>query len=148
MSTFDKGKWAEAEVEKWLTARSNAEAGFAWHRYPDSRSARGALAAQPADYVIGHLPLNGNRYAMHLEVKETAELRRLPKAKIGQYGKLKLFTLAGFRARVLVYRSAHKDWVYFDEPALFDYPECPASFPFAGRRSFPSHTEALKEIFG
>lgn len=147
---FDPGKWAEDEARKWLEARSLADAHFAYHRYPDARSAQGSLSPQPADYLVaqgskwaGKIPL-----AWHLEVKETAQETRLPKAKIRQYGLLKKFDWAGFRTVVLVFRSAFNDWVYLTSDDLFNHDEVPASFSMKGKKSFPTHAEALQEIFG
>lgn len=147
----DKGKWAEARAQDWLDARLKSEYGFAYHRYPDARSARGALAAQPADFLVAHKKYAGivplSQKVVHLEVKETAELKRLPKTKIGQYGKLKLFLIAGITPVVLVYRSAFEDWYIFWAHDLFEYPECPASFPFTSNDTYPTASAALERIF-
>lgn len=146
MSISAKGKWAEKKVSDWLKARSEADAQFAWHRYPDASAARGALANQPADFLIGR-SWSGNREACHLEVKETKQERRLPKDKISQYGKLKLFDEAGFRTIVLIYRSTLNDWVYLRRRELFHFDEVPPSFPIFDRPTFPTAAAALEEIF-
>lgn len=138
----DPGKWAEGLVRDWLEQKSLNTAGFAFHRYPDARSAQGPLAAQPADFLVA---LDGK--ATHLEVKETKELLRLPKAKIRQYGMLKKFDWAGFDTKVLVYRSQVPDWVVLSSFDLFVHEECPPSFPFRGCLTFRSHAEALKDLF-
>lgn len=140
------GKWAEQQAQEWLEAKSSSVASFAWHRYPDAKAARGALAAQPADFLVGY-PLPNKSPAYHLEVKETAQENRLPKAKVSQYGKLKMFDEAGFNTIVLVYRSAFKDWLYLRRRELFYYDTCPPSFPFEGRPTFPTAAAALEEIF-
>lgn len=147
MSVSPKGKWAEKQASDWLTKRSTAEHGFAWHRYPDASAARGALANQPADFLVGRAWGNSRREACHLEVKETREVRRLPLAKIGQYGKLNLFHHAGFRTIVLVYRSEKRDWVYLTGLDLFGAPEVPKSFRIDDRPAFPDAQSALEEIF-
>lgn len=139
----DRGKAAEKLVQDWLEARSQAQASFAYHRYPDARAARGTLPAQPADYLVSQ-----PGKPVHLEVKECANALRLPKDKVSQYGKLKMFSLAGFRTFVLIYRSALSDWVFLNELDLFEHEECPASFPMSGLTSYPTHTKALERIFG
>lgn len=143
----DLGKWAEKKVNAWLEARSAANAAFAFHRYPDARAARGALAAQPADFLVA-ATLGDKKAAIHLEVKETAQKNRLPRSKIGQFGKLQMFHWAGFRTLIVVYRSEYDDWTYFVADDLFiDQDEPPKSFPFADDRSFRTEVELLDRLF-
>lgn len=145
----DRGKWAEDEVQKHLDARSTADFRFAYHRYPDTRAARNFIAKQPSDFLVAlqrELP-TPRKGTWHLEIKETAEERRLPKAKIGQYGKLKMFWWAGIEPVILVYRSKFNDWVFFTADDLMPFEECPKSFPFGTRRSYPTASDAMKEIF-
>ena len=136
------GKKAEKQVQAWLEARSAAGVAFAFHRFPDARAARGMLAAQPSDYLVAHR----GRMVL-LEVKETQQERRLPKAKVSQYGALLKFYLAGSDVIVLVYRSTTSDWVYLDADNLFDNAECPPSFPLYNLPAFASASDALEEIF-
>jgi hypothetical protein len=135
----DRGKWAQKQAQDYLEARSTRVAGFAFHRYPDAKAARGALTSQPADYLVGTA---GVPY--HLEVKETAEAKRLPKRKISQFGALMRFHWAGFKTVVLVFRSAFNDWVYFTDDDLFYHETTPASFVFP-TRSFPNAQAALDQ---
>jgi hypothetical protein len=145
----DLGKWAEGETQKWLTKRAESELGFAWHRMPDARSARGALAAQPGDFITARKVDGREPRTVWLEVKETAEERRFPRAKVAQWAKLRRFWIAGNDVIVLVYRSMFKDWTYLRARELFIYDgdEAPKSFPFEGRPTFPTHNEALDEIY-
>lgn len=139
------GKWAETQVQAWLTERSSGDWRFAFHRYPDARAARGALAAQPADFLVSD-PARGTS---HLEVKETAQRHRLPRAKVSQWGALYKFHLAGIPAYVLVYRNTCKDWVVLTAPDLhFNRDACPPSFPLEGLASFPTHQKALAHLYG
>lgn len=144
---FDPGKWAENEVEKVLKERSAASAYFAYHRYPDAKSAQGALSAQPADFEVTQAT-GVRRGAMNLEVKETKQEHRLPKTKIRQYGKLKMFDLAGKPAFVVVYRSTLNDWVVLNSEHLFGYEDCPPSFPLKDLRPFATAEGALNHILG
>ena len=144
---FDPGKWAENEAQKWLTNRSNADARFAWHRYPDAHAARGPLSAQPCDFLIGRKREGKEGLALHLEVKETAEVNRIPKDKITQFGKLYMFHLAGFQTRVLIWRSTHDDWVYLTQRELFFFDVVPKSFVLTDRPTFKTAADALQEMF-
>jgi hypothetical protein len=138
---LDPGKWAEKQAKDWLEAESNRVLTFAWHRYPDAKAARGALAAQPADFLVA------NNATYHLEVKETKEVNRLPKAKVRQYGMLLKFSLAGIKPYVVVYRSERKDWLYFSAAELFCFDACPPSFDMTHRPTFATCGDLLKEIF-
>lgn len=143
----DKGKWAEDRAVEWLVDQTQEHQDFAYHRFPDARAARGALAPQPADYLVAC----GWWRPFFLEVKETAEKNRLPKSKVSQYGKLLMFWWAGMVPRVLVYRSQYDDWIYFTEKELFrpaegTVDETPKSFPFEGRQSYPTAGAALCDI--
>lgn len=143
----NKGKWAEKQVQAWLDQATNAYADFAYHRYPDARSARGALAAQPADYLLA---FRQEAKVIHLEVKETMEKNRLPRSKIGQYGKLRKFWWAGITPKLIVYRGVYMDWVIFDECDLFpedDSLPAPASFAFGGRPTYLSAAYAMQSLF-
>lgn len=143
----DKGDWAEDQVKKWLTARQTATPTFAFHRYPDAKAARGALSPQPADFLISEPRANGSQFTANLEVKETAEIHRLPKKRISQFGKLLLFALSGMPCFVLVYRSHHSDWALFNHHHLFSDLER-KSFPFSdpGVLTFQTADEALKLV--
>lgn len=141
----DRGKWAEGQVEDWLKAHSSADARFAYHRFPDARSARGALSAQPSDFMV-HWSKDGRRDFCLLEVKETANKGRLPKSKIGQYGKLKLFDIAGATVVVVVYMSDSKEWTHLTAGDLFDHETVPASFKLTNAR-YPTPKQLLETIF-
>lgn len=139
----NRGKRTESEIEGWLDQRSDADIGFAWHPYPDARSARGALAKQPADYLVAR---KGHGVA-HLEAKETTATRSLAKSKIGQYGMLKKFDLAGMRTVVVVYASALDRWTYLTASDLFDHDVPPSSFKLCN----PMHESVdgvMTELFG
>lgn len=146
----DKGKWAEAEVQGWLDARLAAVRNFWYHRYPDARAARGALAPQPADFEVsfcwGSQYDPRTRYAMKLEVKETKRNNSLPLDKVGQYGKLKMAWWSGVRCFVVVYRSEKDDWTWLSDYEIFQYDDAPTSFVFDGKRSFPTAAAVMNEI--
>lgn len=150
----DAGKWAEREVRVWLEARTESDLTFKFHRYPDARAARGALPPQPADYIVAwrsRLPpgVIGNRpkHVYHLEVKETAQLKRLPRAKVRQYGMLFAFHLAGVEAYLPIFRSAYGDWVLLGPDQLFAEEDCPPSFDLTFLKPYPSAAALLEELF-
>ena len=138
----DMGKWAEAHTEEWLKAKSAETKLFNWHRFPDARAARGALAAQPSDWITAYAGVH-----VWLECKETAEKYRLPRAKVSQYSKLLAWHWAKAQVRVLVYRSQYQDWVFFDNKELFDHVETPTSFSWSGKPYFPTAASALDYIY-
>ena len=143
----DKGKWAEGKVQPELEKLAAQYAGFAWHRMPDAKAARGALSAQPADWITAMKYPDGTGTTVWLECKETAEEKRLPRAKVSQFPKLRMFWMASNSVRVIVYRSLYQDWIVFDELDLFMQQELPTSFPFAGKRSFETAAEAVHSIY-
>ena len=151
MNKFDPGKWAEDKVSEWLQECSLQDAGFAWHRFPDARAAQGRLAAQPADFLVSVAVEGGGNRTVYLEAKETAQERRLPKAKIGQYGMLRKFYWTNAEVLVLVYMSAYQKWCYLQANQLIDdlfcYEDCPASFPLTNLPQYDSAAEALEEYF-
>lgn len=139
---FDPGQWAEKQAKDWMDSRSNAVSSFVYHRYPDAKAARGALAAQPADYLVstrGHI--------LHLEVKETKQLNRLPKAKVRQYGMLLKWWWGNVKPYLIVYRSEAKDWVWLGPEQLFCFDECPPSFDMTQRPKFSTAADVLSHLF-
>lgn len=147
MTKLDPGKQAEKDVAVWLETCSQQDAGFAWLRFPDARSAMGRVAAQPADYLVSVAVEDGLNRTVYLEVKETANPSRLPKAKIGQYGMLRKFYWTNAHVLVLVYMSAHQQWVYLTGDDLFCFEDCPASFPLTNLPQYDTAAEALEEYF-
>jgi hypothetical protein len=101
----DRGKWAEKQIQDLLIAFNRKWIDVTYHRLPDARAARGALAAQPADFIVA---AHGHGY--FLEVKETQELHRLPRDKVKQIPDLRKFALAGMGFAVLVFHSAMEKW--------------------------------------
>jgi mRNA-degrading endonuclease RelE of RelBE toxin-antitoxin system len=140
------GKWAEKQVALVLDQCSNGSSSFAWHRLPDARSARGLLAAQPSDMIVSFATKHGNR-TIYLEVKETKDIRRLQKAKIGQYGLLYKFWLTQAHVLVLVFMSTHQQWVMLTGRQLFCYDECPPSFLLTDLKPYDTAAEALSAYF-
>jgi hypothetical protein len=151
---WEPGKFAERCVQDWLEARCRMYRDFAWHRYPDSRSARNPIAAQPSDFLAAQLEGRPERYlrrtkAVHIEVKEVAEQTRLPRSKIRQYGKLKLFDWAAFDTIVIVFITSLNKWCYLNAPQLFDYDEdeLPVSFNLRSQETFELCDDILNFTF-
>lgn len=131
-----RGKKAEKVVEALLKAWNTRE-GFAFHRYPDARAARGALAAQPADFLIAVQP----RGALHLEVKETKHEFRLARDKVSQVPVLNKFALAGVPFLVLVHHTETGIWRVVDDQLFRG--TTPASWDLRPYPTFASAREAL-----
>ena len=97
-------KIVEALFNEWNTKQC-----FAWHRMPDARSARGALAAQPGDYV--YFASKENRFmGGFIEVKASKHPFRIAKDKVRQLPKLRVFDLAGADNIVLVHHYLEGVW--------------------------------------
>lgn len=128
----DRGKATEKAVQKVLDAFNSQYADVTYHRYPDARAARGALAAQPSDYLVA---ARGTAY--HLEAKELEHDYRLPKDKLAQLPKLKKFKLAGMDFAVITYHTEIKKWRCI--PSTFFVGDVPPSWDL---REFPTYASA------
>lgn len=143
MSKTNDGKAAEALVREWLKARSEQDAKLAWHRLPDARAARGALAAQPSDFYV----VNRGVFS-HLEVKSTEQKTRLHRSKVSQYGALKSFHLAGGKCFVLVEMTYNNRWVILDNDILFpETDDTIVSFPLTTGMTYSNAQAALNDIY-
>lgn len=97
MSTGNRGKWAEGKFKDYASARSDTEAGFAEHRFPDARA--GSMQAAPADFMC---VLHARHYLV--EVKEVNHIRLLPHKNFApdKVARCRKWALAGSIVRVLV----------------------------------------------
>lgn len=111
MKKYSREWWASLppertgkETEKLVTTMFDAWNGlqtWAYHRLPDAKSARGALAAQPADFV--YFCNDGGMFCGgFIEVKACNHAFRIAKDKVRQLPTLKMFDLAGAANVVLV----------------------------------------------
>jgi hypothetical protein len=100
-----RGKPTEKQIEQGLNEYNAGILEFAWHRYPDTRSARAYLKAQPADYLVA---VQGKAY--HLEVKELRHPSRIAKDKISQLPVLLKFALAGLDFAVILHHTELDKW--------------------------------------
>jgi len=92
----------------------NKRQAFAWHRLPDTKSARmNMIAAQPADYIY-----RCNKKAGFIEVKGLAHAYRLPKDNISQLPTLHKWALAGSDDVVLVHHYMYGAWRAVDPRML------------------------------
>lgn len=142
---YDKGKLAEAVVAARLE-ELNQSKHFAYHRYPDARAARGALAAQPADFLIASMRPGVPPRVIHLEVKETISTTRLPRTKIRQLGMLKKFSMGGITPYVLVNCPTLSRWCVFDKDDLFPSDrDMPVSYSLTSNPKWYATAEAAIE---
>lgn len=101
----NRGKVAEKEVKVFLERINRERTYFDYERLPDSRSSKGRVAAQVADYAF-FMP----RHHGVIEVKETEHEFRLPRAKLTQLPKMRKRHLAGGECIVIVYHSTIDKW--------------------------------------
>lgn len=100
-SIGQRGKWAEGKLRDWMKKRSDADARFAFMRYPDARA--GSLQTAPADFEASHC---GTHFK--LEVKEvkitTVSSRRLPATNFSadKVARMMKWRMAGDEAWVIV----------------------------------------------
>ena len=96
-SSANRGKYAEGKFKDYCNARSEAEAAFAWYRFPDAHA--GSLAAVPADFEV----LYSGRHLL-VEVKEVGHVRLLPHKNFSadKVARCRKFQLAGSTCWVLV----------------------------------------------
>lgn len=129
------GKETELLVEK-LFKDWNHRQSFAWHRLPDARSARGALKAQPSDYIY-----RSGMYAGMIEVKALKHPFRLPADRLTQLPTLLKWTLAGSNDLILVFHYLEGVWrlVFAD-----DLPTDATSWDLSNFPQYASAEAALK----
>ena len=98
------GKETEKLVESLFTEWNNRQS-FAWHRLPDSKSARAFLKAQPADYIY-----RSGRHSGFIEVKSLKHPYRLPTDRVTQLATIKKWSLAGSQNLILVHHYMEGVW--------------------------------------
>jgi hypothetical protein len=140
MSKGDQGKGVETQVREWLEDMSDAKSDFAFHRYPDARAARGALAAQPSDFLVAN---KNRKRVFHVEVKETAKMGRLHRSKISQLGALQKFMWAGIIPIVFVFITDENLWCVLEEDDLYPEGDAPVSFALKNLPMYSTHAEIL-----
>lgn len=133
------GKETEKMVEEVLKDL-NRKVDFAWHRLPDARSARSALAAQPADYMIcvrGRLIL--------LDAKALKHETRITKSGLSQLPTMHKFYMAGAVVMVLTHHYTIGKWRVVNAANLtLGEP----SWNIEGCPTFDSHWAAITHIGG
>ena len=92
----NRGKSTEKKVEEFLK-QLNKRSDTSYLRFPDARAARGALAAQVADFLVV-----SKGVPIFLEAKHLNHPRLLPKDKVSQHPVLRKFAEAGAVGLVLV----------------------------------------------
>ena len=94
----NRGKVTEGRFKDYSTERSDREAGYVFHRYPDAHS--GSMVSAPSDFEVLY---NGRHFLM--EVKEVAHVCRLPHKNYSadKVARARKFQLAGSTVWVLVF---------------------------------------------
>lgn len=128
------GKETEKLIEA-LFVQWNVRQSFAWHRLPDAKSARGRVAAQPADYIY-----RSGDYSGFIEVKALKHPYRLPADRVTQLPVLKKWGLAGSQNLILVHQYMEGVWrVMFPTGLPSDVP----SWDMRNIPTYPSAEDAL-----
>lgn len=139
-----RGKWAEAQVRKWMQVRSDAEAAFWFYRYPDPRA--GSLQAVPADFGAMQ-----RGTPLLIEVKEvkitTLTSRRLPQANFStdKVARMRKFRMAGGQGWVVICHMPAKEWRLVPIDHFF---ERKPSWDVEGFKAYKKVDEVLEELFG
>lgn len=141
MSAADRGKAAEKAIEKWLDELNSKYARFAWHRFPDARSAGGRVKAQPSDYLV-QVP----RGTTFLEVKEIEHDFRVPAKNIPQVPILKKWRMAGARTAILIYFKTIKKWRCLDAGLIESITK--GSWDFSDVPTHGTPEQAFISVFG
>lgn len=103
----NRGKSAEAEVQKYLKAYDEKHQDFDWARNMDAHSAGGRFHRQTGDFQFYGPGVHGV-----IEVKEVKHDFRVPHGNFneGAVGKLWKRQLAGGEIVIIVHHSTSKKW--------------------------------------
>lgn len=105
LTAHEVGNEVEALVEKTLKF-FNTRLVFAFHRLPDTKSARlNMVASQPADYIY-----RCGSHAGMIEAKGLGHPYCLPKKNLSQLPTLRKWALAGSEDVILVYHYMQDKW--------------------------------------
>jgi hypothetical protein len=146
-ATGQRGKWAEDQVRSWMKKRSDADARFAFNRYPDARA--GSLQSAPSDFEAS---CRGTHFKV--EVKEvkitTVATRRLPQANfsVDKVARMNKWRLAGDQCWVVVCHKGegrHQEWrlVPLD---IFITPA--PSWDVGMFKAYPKAGDVMEQLFG
>lgn len=110
MATANRGKSAEKSVKDWMTARSDADARFAFHRHPDPHS--GSLQPVPADYEVMHRDVHFLVEVKEVKAAAKSGSRRLPQANFSadKVARMRKWSMAGSSCWVVVHHTAVGEW--------------------------------------
>ena len=146
---------AETEsLVRVILDKMNTRQDFTYHRMPDAKAARGALPAQPGDFLYASNDSTlVTPYVGFLEVKACKHPYRLAKDKISQLAKLNLFEMAGAKSYVLVnhylqgyWRVVPTSWLADGAPS-WDLSGCPMySSPVEALHSVPHFKRVIEAV--
>lgn len=103
-----RGKECE-KIVKELFEKWNLRKDFAFHRLPDARSARGALAAQPSDFLY-----RCGDFAGFVEVKAVEHPTKITKTALRQLAQLQKWGGAGSADVILILHYMTGVWRVLD----------------------------------
>lgn len=118
----------------------NSRQDFAYHRLSDAKAARGAIAAQPADFIIAD-----GKKGLFLEVKSIKHPYRLTRDGVRQLPLMKKFELAGMPSLILVHHYLEGVWrVVTPDQLEPGKPSWDLGFAYA----YPSLEDITDQLFG
>lgn len=112
MTEANRGKGAEAKLQKAFIKFEAAHQDFCFERIYDARSSMGKMSnPRVGDFVLYHQGRN-----IIVEVKQVSHAYRLPKQNFGrdQRARLKKRQLAGSVVAIVVYHSTTDLWRLYD----------------------------------
>ena len=136
-TTANRGKWAEARTQEYLTHLSARYSEFDFERLPDARAAMGRFKAMIGDFEFFRPGVHGV-----IEAKETKHSYRIAKDKLEQLPRLHKRAMAGGLCIVLIYFSGIKLWRAVEATCLeVGRP----SWDLSGAPTFGTAAEALRQ---
>lgn len=147
MSTVGtRGKWAEGKVKAWMKKRNEADARFAYLRYPDARA--GSLQVAPSDFLA---TCRGTHYKIEVKevtVPETRKSRLLPAKNFAadKVGRMSKWQMAGDTCVVIICHLPMQEWRLV--PLDVFTGERQPSWDVADYLPYATHAELLVALFG
>jgi hypothetical protein len=146
-SIGQRGKWAEDQVRSWMKKRSDADARFAFNRYPDARA--GSLQSAPSDFEAS---CRGTHFKV--EVKEvkitTVATRRLPQANfsVDKVARMNKWRFAGDQCWVVVCHRGEgrvQEWRLVPLDVFLD---TAPSWDVGMFKAYPKVGDVMEQLFG
>lgn len=146
-TTGTRGKWGERQVQAWMKKRSDADARFAFNRYPDARA--GSLQSAPSDFEASSRGIHYKIEVKEVTLPEGRKSRLIPEKNFSADKVARMFKwqLAGDACWVVVCHLPMKEWRLVPL-AVFTRTPRPPSWDVAEEQTYPTAAAALESLFG